>query len=333
MEVYFVDVGLGSCHIILTGNRRAIVIDCGVASDHIALQFLKRFGITQIDCLITSHSDTDHTGGAISILNDYQDQIKRVYVVQDHKWLKTKYWRRIDYFIRQGILDVQQVKPLLREQRPKELWRDGANSQLKLYSPFFVENLRAQDGENSNATSSVIVLDHLGSRIVFAADSEIPQWKQIYKARGNRELTCDVLAVPHHGGRIGDRAGDLDWLYDKALSAKYAILSVGTRTNPKHPREEVVAKLITSGSTVLCTEITKKCHQRPHSLSPGVLQPLTVVGRAHDASQQGRDNAIACAGTVLAKIDSAGVAVDRITQHRAAVNSMAQTADGHPLCR
>ena len=98
------------------------------------------------------------------------------------------------------------------------------------------------------------------------------------------------------------------------------------------PRE-VVAKLITSGSKVLCTEITKMCHKQPHRLGPGVLQPLTVLGRAFDASQHGRDNAIACAGTVLAKIDSAGVTIDRLSQHQAAVDSMAKAADGRPLCR
>jgi len=104
MEVYFLDVGFGACQIILLGGRRAIVIDCGVRSDHLALHFLKRFGIVEIECLIASHSDNDHVGGAISILDDYQDQIKRLFVVQDHKWLATRYWQRIDHFIETGIL-------------------------------------------------------------------------------------------------------------------------------------------------------------------------------------------------------------------------------------
>ncbi len=51
MEVYFVDVGLGSCHVILLGGRRALVVDCGVRSDHIALQFLLRRGWATKACL------------------------------------------------------------------------------------------------------------------------------------------------------------------------------------------------------------------------------------------------------------------------------------------
>jgi competence protein ComEC len=332
VEVYFLDVGLGSCQIILLGGRRAIVIDCGVKSDHLALHFLKRFGIIEIECLLTSHSDNDHTGGAISILDDYQDQIKRLFVVQDHKWLATRYWQRIDHLIETGILQPEQVDRLEMRDRPKELWRDSS-TRLKLFSPSFIENLRSQQAQNANATSSVIVLDHLDHRFVFAADSEIPQWKQIYERRGSRKLKCDVLAVPHHGGLIDDSGTDLDWLYDKAVAADFAILSVGTRTTPKHPREEVVAKLVTSGATVLCTEVTRKCHKHPGALSPGVLRPLTLFGRAFDSSRKGRDNAVACAGTVLAQVDSSGLRIDRLVQHQAAVDALAKAVDGCSLCR
>jgi hypothetical protein len=141
------------------------------------------------------------------------------------------------------------------------------------------------------------------------------------------------LSVPHHGGLIDDSHGDLDWLYDKALAARVAVLSVGTRTNPKHPREDVVAKLVTSGSIVLCTEITRKCHKQPQTLSPGVLQPLTLLGRAFDASRKGRSNAVACAGTVLASVNSSGVTIDRLSEHQTAVDALTAMADGCPKCR
>ena len=42
MEVYFLDVGQGTCQIILLGARRAIVIDCGTSKDRTVLHFLQR---------------------------------------------------------------------------------------------------------------------------------------------------------------------------------------------------------------------------------------------------------------------------------------------------
>ncbi len=104
MEVYFLDVGMGTCQIILLGNRKAIVIDCGVKSDYIALHFLQKYGIDRVVRLITSHSDNDHTGGAITVLNNYQDRIDEVHVIQDSRFLATDYWRRIDYLNEQGTL-------------------------------------------------------------------------------------------------------------------------------------------------------------------------------------------------------------------------------------
>ncbi|TWU37527.1 hypothetical protein Q31b_43150 [Novipirellula aureliae] len=178
-----------------------------------------------------------------------------------------------------------------------------------------------------------MVLDHLGHRIVFAADSEIPQWREIYNRRQYKKLTCDVLAVPHHGGLVNAGGVDLDWLYDKALSAEFAVLSVGTRKNPKHPREEVVARLLTSGATLLCTQLTSKCHDTPSMLHPSVLRPLLPFGRSADNAVKNRRVCIGCAGTVVAAIDATGCRIERLREHQSAVDTLAATSAGHPLCR
>ncbi|MDA8563642.1 MBL fold metallo-hydrolase [Mariniblastus sp.] len=335
MEVYFVDVGQGTCQVILLGDQRAIVIDCGIKgarkSDHIALHFLKRHDIKRIECLITSHSDRDHTGGAISILDAYADNIGRIFVIQDHKFLTTKYWQRIDYFARKGVIGPDQVFPLHIEGKPRLLWSES-ETQLRCFSPTYMGNLQSQVKEDTNSTSAVLILDHLGRRIVFAADSVIAQWREIYEKRGNKTLECDVLAVSHHGGLCNEKAGDLDWLYDHALNAKIALLSVGTVKNPEHPRQEVVAKLRSVGSTVLCTELTRLCHPKPQSLKPGVLQPQTHLGRSID---QPSSQWTACAGTVKIEFNDNGCAVDKLNEHQNAVDSLAQTsAEGVcPLCR
>ena len=190
----------------------------------------------------------------------------------------------------------------------------------------------AQTIEDSNATSAVLILEHLGKRIVFAGVSVIPQWRQIFQDRKNRKLECDVLADPHHGGHMDDNAGDLEWLYQQALNCEVAILSVGTNKKPKHPRDEVVAELRKIGATVLCTEITKKCNYAPSTLKPGVLNPQVNLGRAMNAPDQ---QWVACAGTVKVEIKAEGCEVERLVQHQNEVDSMA-LASAHgvcPLCR
>ena len=331
MEVYFVDVGQGTCQVILLGGQRAIVIDCGVKTDHIAVNFLKRHGIKRIECLITSHSDNDHTGGAITVLDAYADNIGSIFVIQDYKFLLTKYWQRLDFLERSGSLDSKQICPLIIEEKPRMLWSES-DSRLRCFSPSFMQNLQSQDQKDANSTSAVLVLDHMERKIVFAADSVIEQWKRIYENRGKKSLDCDVLAVAHHGGLCDENSGDLDWLYDHAIHGDVALLSVGTVKKPKHPRPEVIAKLLSVGSKVLCTELTKQCHFDPQSLKPGVLQPQVHLGRAMD---QPATQWTACAGTIKVEISDKGCEIDRLTQHQAAVDSLAVvSAKGIcPMCR
>jgi competence protein ComEC len=333
MEVYFVDVGLGSCHVILLGGRRALVIDCGVRSDHIALQFLQRNGVEQVDRLITSHSDGDHTGGAISILDHYAENIEKICVVQDHKFLKSRYWRRLFALKKEGRIHERQISPPLlpEDDLPKLVWEDRlSGAKLRCFSPTFVENLEAQQSCNSNGSSMVFVLDYQGRRVVLAADSVVPQWRRIYERRGNRTLECDILAVPHHGGLTEGINADLDWLYDQAIRCDVAIFSVGTVRRPKHPRAEVVAKLRSIGATVLCTEITSLCNESPMGLKPGVLQPQVHMGRAMNLPKKPY---VPCAGTVLATISNGSIEVDRLQVHQNAVDHLATTSKTCPLCR
>lgn len=331
MEVYFVDVGLGRCHVILLGGRRALVIDCGVRSDHIALQFLLRSGVQAIARLITSHSDGDHTGGAISILDHYAENIEKICVVQDHKFLNSPYWRRLYALKMEGRIHERQISPPLlpEDDNAKLVWEDAkSGAKLRCFSPTFFENLEAQQSNNSNGSSMVMVLDYLGRRVVFAADSVIPQWRKIYERRGNRTLNCDILAVPHHGGLTDGTSADLDWMYREAVTCDVAIFSVGTVLRPKHPRPEVVAKLRSSGATILCTEITSLCHANPHIRKPGVLQPQSHLGRAMNSA---RSSWVACKGTALATITSAGVEIDRLTTHQQAVDRLV-SGSGNPNC-
>jgi beta-lactamase superfamily II metal-dependent hydrolase len=80
-ECYFLDVGQGSSNVILLGNRRAIVIDCGPAA-HVPLRLLHRY-VDQIVALVVSHNDSDHHGGAAGIVAAYPRAIDQVYFLQD----------------------------------------------------------------------------------------------------------------------------------------------------------------------------------------------------------------------------------------------------------
>jgi len=336
MEVYFLDVGQGTCQIVLLGERTAIVVDCGVQSDRLAAQFLKRYGVEHISRLIVSHSHGDHVGGAVNILGEYQDRIERICFVQDDLFLESRFWGRISELLKDGVLAEQQLVRLERTDRPQLVWSDaGTEAKLRTYSPTAAENLLAQDALQQNPTSAVLFFDCGKNRLVFAADSDVGQWRQI-RERSGRTLRCNVLSVPHHAGLVHGSADELKWLYSEAIRAEVAVISVGTNNTHDHPRNDVIEALKAAGAKVICTQITRKCCSELERLRPSVLRPIHLLGRSspkRDVTRRGSSRNLACAGTVLVHVTSTTLAVDRIDEHQAAVDHRAGKPHGHPLCR
>lgn len=336
MEVFFLDVAQGTCQIILLGGRRAIVLDCGVPNDRLVLQILRRLGIEHLDRLIVSHSHSDHIGGAVSVLGEYQDRIERICFVQDDLFLQSSFWRRISELLRAGTLTSQHLIRLESTNEPQLVWSDDSRlARLRTFSPSAAENLLAQAAGQQNPTSAVIFLDVGDQRIIFAADSEVNQWREI-RQRSGRRMACGVLAVPHHAGRTHNSPEDLAWLFDEALSADVAVISVGTSNTHGHPRQDVVTALTARGAIVLCTQITRRCHNNLEVLRPAVLRPVLHLGRSaptRDVTKGGNSRNVACAGTVRVSLSAAGIEVERLAVHQQAVDQLAVAGPVCPLCR
>jgi competence protein ComEC len=336
MEVFFLDVGQGTSQVILLGGRRAIVVDCGVRNDRVVLHFLGRMGVVEIPCLIVSHSHEDHIGGAVGILGDYEGRIGKICFVQDDQFLKSAFWARISELLQSNRLTMDQLVRLEVTGTPQLVWSDGPlAARLRTFSPSAAENLLAHAAGKQNPTSAILFLDVGRHRLILAADSEVPQWREVRRKSGQRQ-ECDVLSVPHHAGRAHSSDEELRWLLDEALAPKVAVISVGTSNTHGHPRPDVVRAMVARGIAVLCTQITSQCCDKLERLRPGLLKPVTLPGRSSakmDVTSAGNSRNIACAGTVRAVISSDKLEIDRLVEHRQAVDHLASSPAGHPLCR
>jgi competence protein ComEC len=334
VEAYFLDVSQGTSNVLLLGNRRAIVIDCGKQARTL-LQLLKHLQVEHLTRLVISHNDNDHAGGAPDLLIAYRKQIDQVCFLQDRPLERTTFWQRLKQERDAGHLVQGQVTRLECDHEPRSLYRDDAQGlDLKIYAPTFDENLRAQDARNTNATSAVLILCRGRSKVVFPGDSVINQWRRIRQMSGG-VVVCEILAVPHHAGIIWPHERELDWLYSEGVRPKFAVVSVGTSNTHHHPRREVIHALVRAGAKVLCTQITDQCCDRLESLRPGIL-PLVLPGQSRPDSKQtrsGKSRDMACAGTVMAEVHPDRVVIQRLENHQDAVNRLSQTAGGHPLCR
>jgi beta-lactamase superfamily II metal-dependent hydrolase len=182
LELCFVDVGQGTSNVILLGDRRAIVIDCGAAQAETVLAVLRRFHIDVISRLIISHSHDDHSRGAAAVLTAYQSRVEELWMLEDVRRPDSFFWQRVLEELREKRLDRQQLNRLERGDRPKLIYRDE-RVLLSLIAPDCVTNFTAIDDQNPNFTSAVLILKRGKQQVLFAGDSTIAEWRDIRERR------------------------------------------------------------------------------------------------------------------------------------------------------
>lgn len=345
MEVCFVDVGQGTSNVILLGHRQAIVIDCGGAQAETVLALLRRFQIDTLTQLIVSHSHDDHSRGAAAVLTAFQGRVGEVWMLDDVRRPESLFWQRVLEELNARRLDRRQIRLLVREDRPRQIYRDE-RILLSLVAPDCVTNFRAIDDRNPNFTSAVLILKRGPQQIIFAGDSTVAEWRDIMQRR-KRPFKCEVLAVPHHAGGVWLRQQsgeaqtafearvrtDLDFFYSQAINTAYGIVSVGTSNQHKHPRPEVMAALRRAKVVPICTQMTRQCcpdleAQRGRSL-PLVLPSRSMMTRDVTASNRSRN--VACGATILVELRDDGVVIQRYADHQAMIARLHSTHGEPPL--
>jgi hypothetical protein len=358
MEVFFVDVGQGSCQIITLGKQRAIVIDAGGTGD-VPLTLLKEFlRIDVIELLAISHNDIDHSGGttrgrprdkhfkrrggsnAAGILGHYENAIKEIAVVDDGKFESSLFGKRVNHLLNAKKLSEEQISFLSIRGALPELWweSDDGRIGLELLSPQAGTTLKARSTSDANATSAVFHLKHHNTEVLFTGDSQVDQWRTISRLRANAgamsAMSVNVATIPHHGGVVGS---DLDtaWYYSEAIKAEVSIVSVGSKNQHGHPQKDVIHQLRNAGQRIFCTQIGEGCVDSPELIRPGVIKNgVRFHGQAEQHStKKNQGRRIACAGTIRVILSEPGYEVENEAKHRAAVDLLQATSGCHPYCR
>jgi hypothetical protein len=206
---------------------------------------------------------------------------------------------------------------------------------LVLY-PDLMGNLKAQKGD-PNATSAVILLKAKGGRVLFPGDCGVDGWNVIHTDSGKKRIEIAVMTVPHHGGWLGNASPVpgktvFQWLYEDVLHVAVGVVSVGTFNIHDHPLEECIKALRSTGTEVMCTQMTCRCSDDLMALGKGLISSspyaLSQLGPWRTNSGKNLKN-VACAGTVVAEIDDDCIRLPSMAEHRKAVRSCPAS---HPLC-
>ena len=224
-DVVAADVGQGTAVLVRT-RHHLLLYDTGPqysptadAGQRVLLPLLRARGERRIDHLVISHRDTDHVGGAASLLDALpvggllsslepgHPLLGRAGVEAPCEWGQAWEWDGVSFEV---------LHPPARE----------------LARPI-----------KPNAKSCVLRVSGAQGSVLLAGDIERAQEARLVAS--GVELSSDVLLVPHHGSRTSSTAPFLD-----AVRPTVAIVQAGYRNRFGHPAPDVLARLAERGVRV-----------------------------------------------------------------------------------
>lgn len=284
LRVRILDVGQGDAIVgLLPDMPRAFVTD--VCKAEPVLRLLETEGIQEV-LLYLSHSDRDHTRGAIDLLCGFSGMLEGIVFNPDRSspGPSTDYVR-----LCKAIGEVSRVAARRTGRNPCFAFTTQLNEDPR-YLAWFGPSVRvvvlhpAPDDllslvtQGKNEISGVLLVEHhlQGGirRTLLAADVQLTGISLLLDRAGRQPIMADVLKFPHHGAWPDSHPG-MSFLRDvpqrtmadflAAVAPRTVVLSAGFSNPHGHVKPEVFNalrdQLAAPGrlTGVLCTEFTRTC--------------------------------------------------------------------------
>lgn len=217
------DVGQGLASVVRT-REHTLIYDPGPlysaesdAGQRVVVPYLRALGISHVDMLMVTHSDTDHSGGTSSV---------------------------------QAALAVDEVRSSvagLAGQRciagQRWMWDGVAFEVMHPSADGYAVDAKP------NHVSCVLMVEAGGRRMLLTSDIEAPDEAALLQ-RYPGGLKADVLLMPHHGSKT---SSTLPFL--QAVNAPVTVIPVGYRSRFGHPKAEVLTRYEAMGAKIWRTDL------------------------------------------------------------------------------
>lgn len=286
LEVHFIDVGQGDCIFIKLPDGKNMIIDGGRPEygDEV-VSYLTEQEIDVIDYMIATHSDEDHIGGLIAVLDNFDVKT----IVRPFDMCKTttdsgfidEFYLLFGQTLDTELIVVNNTYASFLEKAYGEVV-GGSLAEIKVCSDklSFISNLadypylinfympkaleefsteRVDGGytikqvEDKNETSAIVGLFTKNQKYLFCGDATINAETELLSgltADERAELSnISLLKVSHHGGKTGTSEEFLN-----IIKPKYSVIMVGKDNDYGHPTNEVLERLNNINSMVYRTD-------------------------------------------------------------------------------
>lgn len=232
--VHYIDVGQGEASLIITPNKKAILIDTGVKNDYssydvgkyVIVPYLRHYGIHKIELLVLSHGHSDHAGGAAAIAR--QISIAQI-------WLPNE--KTSDAVERLLLVAGGKNKTMYNNQ---EIVIDDVKVKV-----IYAADLGYLPQKKNNETSAVVEVEYLGKIFLFTGDATREIEMKVEPLLGK----IDVLSVSHHGS--SSSSGES---FIKKIKPDISVISAASNNRYGHPSLKTLKTLYKNGSQVARTD-------------------------------------------------------------------------------
>ena len=276
-SVMAVDIGQGTA-VLLRTARHSLLFDTGARlpsgvdmGERVLVPLLRTLGVRELDALMISHADSDHVGGARSVLAALPVHALHSTLDETHE---VRQWQRPR---RRGAVPHT---PCVAGQH--WFW-DGVR--FEVLHPT-LDDTERRDRLAPNALSCVLRVSTSGAEprsVLLTGDIEAAQERALLARAPTPGVTLrsTVLIAPHHGSQTSSTQEFLE-----AVQPEQTLVQVGRRNRYGHPAPTVLARYQGLGLPVMATPACGawlwRSDERPRTPSSnlhGADPPSLVLGQ------------------------------------------------------
>lgn len=235
-QIHFLDVGQGDAIAINFPNGKVMIVDSGTKEyekklqnylDHVVLK-----GNKNIDYVLLTHPDIDHSGNMEFILNNYNvGKFYRpaIYEVSEHKSPSC------ENAVYRNILNTLESKSVETEIVTNKVFYEF-DVKINILAPFvYADNINSL---STNDFSPAIIINDNGKKVFLGGDMSEDMEEILIDNFSSDLLDVDILKLSHHGSKYSNSMQLLE-----ITSPQYVVVSSGENTYG-HPAHETLKRLL-----------------------------------------------------------------------------------------
>lgn len=252
LEVHFVNVGQGDAILINLPDNQTVLVDSGPKSaeknllHYIDNIFFSNSKSKTFDHVVLTHSDSDHSGNMLAILNNYKvNNFYRPAIYSET--IESSYIESNPHVTKVNTQTYSNIisKLISLEQKDSVFITTSTSgitigNQENNYITFLSPNVPVYTGSNAvNNYSPVMLVEFNNQKIMLTGDitSQVELEVVNNHATQNGYLDVDVLKLAHHGSNTSTSA-----LLLENTKPEFAVISVGNNSYG-HPSAEVINRI------------------------------------------------------------------------------------------